>query len=207
LAFPLFLSLLGVTGTGGESGDTLYVCARSDNAKASTSQHQDSLFRQPIRELKLPPLRPLIYEAVLIPPGAEVLADRFHLFVAALATVKQPHQAPGNRTAVRREPVPRAETVAPRPNTDQLHLLWPLPFTAPLLLMKLPLKSYDGNFHIFYRVALPCITGSIPGTRNGMRFLPDHLSASASTMAGPGFLCHRAVHGVHGRADSSPSCS
>jgi len=76
LAFPLFLSLLGVTGTRGESGDTLYVCARSDNAKASTSQHQDSLFRQPIRELKLPPLRPLIYEAALIPPGAEVLADR-----------------------------------------------------------------------------------------------------------------------------------
>ena len=73
----------------------MYVCARSDNAKASTSQHQDSLFRQPIRELKLPPLRPLIYEAVLIPPGAEVLADRFTYLLQLWRLLSNPIKRPG----------------------------------------------------------------------------------------------------------------
>ncbi len=46
--------------------------------------------------------------------------------------------------------MPRAETVAPRPIPTSFIFLLAFAVHAPLLLMKLPLKSYDGNFHIFF---------------------------------------------------------
>ena len=46
--------------------------------------------------------------------------------------------------------MPRAETVAPRPIPTSFIFLLAFAIHAPLLLMKLPLKSYDTNFHIFF---------------------------------------------------------
>ena len=44
----------------------------------------------------------------------------------------------------------RAETVAPRPIPITWIFLVAFAIHAPLLLMKLPLRSYDANFHIFF---------------------------------------------------------
>ncbi len=44
----------------------------------------------------------------------------------------------------------RAETAAPRPIPITFIFLAAFAIHAPLLLMKLPLKSYDTNFHIFF---------------------------------------------------------
>jgi hypothetical protein len=46
--------------------------------------------------------------------------------------------------------LPRAETGAPQPIPTAFIFLAAFAIHAPLLLMKLPLKSYDTNFHIFF---------------------------------------------------------
>lgn len=46
--------------------------------------------------------------------------------------------------------MPRADTGAPRPIPTTFIFLVAFAVHAPLLLMKLPLKSYDANFHIFF---------------------------------------------------------
>ena len=46
--------------------------------------------------------------------------------------------------------MPRAETGAPRPIPTAFIFLAAFALHAPLLLIKLPLKSYDTNFHIFF---------------------------------------------------------
>src|SRR5580704_9324607 len=53
---------------------------------------------------------------------------------------------------VRRGALQRAESVAPRTEPIPLTMIFlaALVVHAPLLLMKLPLKSYDANFHIFF---------------------------------------------------------
>ena len=49
-----------------------------------------------------------------------------------------------------RKTLPRAETGAPRAIPTAFIVLAAFAIHAPLLLMKLPLKSYDTNFHIFF---------------------------------------------------------
>ncbi len=71
---------------------------------------------------------------------------------------------------------------------------------APLLLMKLPLKSYDTNFHIFF--ASHYVKSLVRSLEHEMvcGVFADHLSALAAAMAGADLAHYRARHGLHDRA-------
>jgi hypothetical protein len=78
-------------------------------------------------------------------------------FVAAMSELQRPAIQPGvtvsnPRPTNRKGAVHRTESVAPTPAPIPLSmiLLAALVVHLPLLLMKLPLKSYDANFHIFF---------------------------------------------------------
>ena len=102
----------------------------------------------------------------------------------------------------RQENVSRVDPIVsvPRPVTLTWIFLVAFVIHAPLLLMKLPLKSYDTNFHIFFASHYVHHWFDPWNPKWYAGFSQTTYPPSASAMVGADFPCHRIGHGIHAGA-------
>jgi hypothetical protein len=144
-------------GASGEPDPTLYVCARREQANATTSKHTCTVFRRFSAELKVLPPDQLL--ARLFDSRKAFRVGWTGRLICALLvagevvpSIQPGWTTPNPRPANRKGDVQKTESVAPTPGPIPLSMIFlaALVVHLPLLLMKLPLKSYDANFHIFF---------------------------------------------------------